>query len=346
MNFKPAAVAAATAALLALTACGGGGSGGGGGGFVLPPPAPPPAPAPAPAPAPTPAPAPAPAPNPGATTFLYEGLPAATATSAFFDSLAAQGARGFRFLSGFSFATGPTTFEHIDGFVKTIDATYSYEKKAPATSNADLQNQLNEAGARGFQWVGAQSIGGEMFNVYRKSSADSATYSYRVELQPASKAAYLAQANSQGASGFYNRTIAFLTGDSAGTAAVYEKSSVGNSTFGYELGDPIGDHAGYLAQFNERGARGFRFRAEFGFSDGGGVVYIKDLSQSATFNFYSLAPSTNPTALIQQANAEGAKKAALLGHLALGTSEQKAYYFTPTNCNASPVCGPTSLFGF
>lgn len=341
MNFKPAAVAAATAVLLALTACGGGGSGGGGNGFVLPPPPPPPAPAPAPTPAP------APVPNPGATTFLYEGLPVATTASAFFDSLAAQGARGFRFLSGFAFTTSPTTVDQIDGFVKTVDATYSYEKKAPATSNADLMNQLNEAGARGFQWVGAQSIGGEMFNFYRKSSADSATtYNYRVELQPASKAAYLIQANDLGASGFYNRTIAFMTGDPAGTAAVYEKSSVGNSTFGYELGDPISDHAGYLAQFNERGARGFRFRTEFVFSDGGGVIYTKDLSQSATFNFYSLAPTTSAAAFIQQANAEGAKKAALLGHLALSSGEQKAYYFTPTDCNASPVCGPTSLFGF
>ncbi|OEZ31085.1 hypothetical protein [Variovorax boronicumulans] len=346
MNFKPAAVAAATAALLALTACGGGGSGGGGGGFVLPPPAPPPAPAPAPAPAPTPAPAPAPAPNPGATTFLYEGLSAATTASAFFDSLAAQGARGFRFLSGFSFMASPTTVDQVDGFVKTIDATYSYEKKPQATSNADLLNQLNEAGARGFQWAGEWIVGGETFYFYRKSSAETATYSYRVELAPKSKADYLTQANTQGASGFFNRTAEFGTGDPAGMVTVYEKSSVGNATFAYEMGDPINDHADYLAQFNERGARGFRFRAELIFAGGNGVLYAKDLSQSTTFNFYSLAPATNTTALIQQANAEGAKKAALLGHLALSTGEQKAYYFTPTNCNASPVCGPTSLFGF
>ena len=344
MNFKPAAVAAATAVLLALTACGGGGSGGGGNGFVLPPPPPPPPPPPAPAPAPTPA--PAPVPNPGATTFLYEGLPVATTASAFFDSLAAQGARGFRFLSGFSFMSSPTTVDQVDGFVKTIDATYSYEKKPKATSNADLLNQLNEAGARGFQWAGELGVGSEVFNLYRKSSADTATYSYRVELQAASKAAYLTQANTQGASGFFNRTAAFGTGDPAGMVAVYEKSSVGNATFAYEMGDPINDHADYLAQFNERGARGFRFRTEFVFSDGGGVIYTKDLSQSATFSFYSLAPTTSTTTLIQQANAEGAKKAALLGHLALSSGEQKAYYFTPTDCNASPVCGPTSLFGF
>jgi hypothetical protein len=338
VKFKLAAVAVAVAAALALTACGGGSGGGGGAGFVLPPPPPPAPPPPPPAPPP-----PAPAPIPSTRTFLYEALPVAGDSSAFAAHLNAQGARGFRFLSGFAFTTSPTTTEIVEGYVRDADATYSYETKPLTADNAAFLAQVNEAGARGFQWAGSYSVNGDIFYIYRKNNATPGTFSYRTVAMATSKADFLAQANSQGADGFYNVSPAFVAGGTS--VAIYEKNSATGATYGYEVADFAGSDDAYLAQLNERGGRGFRYRTEYVFPDGGGVIYAKDLSQPATFSFYGLAPEGNSTAFIQQANTEGAKGAGLIGGMGLPSGSIQTLYFTPVNCSSGPLCMPVSLFG-
>ena len=275
---------------------------------------------------------------------MYEALPVSGESNAFAASLNAQGARGFRFLSGFAFTTGPAAVEQVEGYVRDADTTYSYELHPVVASNADFLSQANEAGGRGFQWVGAYGVTGSQFYIYRKTASTAGTFSYRLVAQAKSKADYLAQANGQGAEGYYNVTLSFIAGDPA-AVSIYEKNSAGNATYGYEIGDLGSDDAAYLAQLNERGSRGFRFRTAFGFSDGSGVIYAKDLSQSATFSFYGLTPATTSTTFIQQANAEGAKGSGLIGGLGLPGGDIQTLYFTPTNCNTGSLCVPVSLFG-
>lgn len=343
MKFKLAAVAVAVAATLALTACGGGGGGGGGGGFVLPPLPSPPPPPPPPPPAPPP-PAPAPAPIPSTRTFMYEALPVAADAAAFAANLNAQGARGFRFLSGFAFTTSPTTVETVEGYVRDMDATYSYETKPVSADSAAFLSQANEAGGRGFQWAGAYSVNGTMLYLYRRNNTAPGTFNYRVATSPSTKADFLAQSNSQGAEGFHTVTHSFIIGSSP-VATIYEKNTASSATYTYEIADPAGSDDAFMAQLNERGARGLRLRSEFIFSDGNGVIYAKDSSQSATFSAYSLAPEGNSVAFIQQANTEGAKGAGLIGGLVLPSGAIRTLYFTPVNCNSGSLCGPVSLFG-
>ncbi|MDA7415365.1 hypothetical protein PGB34_03220 [Xenophilus arseniciresistens] len=343
MHKRLSAIAAAAAAALAMTACGGGG---GGGGFlpILPPPAPAPAPAPGPAPAPSPAPAPAPEPPPApiTRTFLYEALPTAADSAAFLAQLNSQGARGFRFLSGFAFTTSPTTTEVVEGYVKDADTTYSYELLALPADRAAMQAQLDAQGARGFTWGGAYVAGKDFVYIYRKDNGSTASYSYRVLLAESGNGAFLTQANAQGAEGYFNTTTAFVVGTE--TVSVYEKASTGGATYGYELLDPTGDAAGFYAQLNAQGARGYRFRTEFLFSDAHKVVFAKDLSQASTFAFYGLPPESTSAAFIAQANAEGAKGNGLIGDYVLPGNANSTLYFTPKDCSGL-LCVPVGLFG-
>lgn len=337
MNFKLASVAAAVAATLALAACGGGGSGNGG--FF-----PQPTPVPAPAPPPAPAPAPAPAPVPATTTYLYEALAPSVDLATFEATLQSQGARGFRFWSPLSSFDGTTT-ESALVFVKSIDVTYTYELKPATASAAALIAEANEAGGRGFRWVGPISINGTSYGIYRKESGTNAAYTYRSAPMPASKADYLSQGNAQGAEGYYNSAPFFQAGGDS--LAVFEKNTASNATYAYELGEPVNSEAEGMAQFNEKGSRGFRFRGPASFpADGLAQMFVKDLSQSVTFAYETQAPQGTMAATIAQANELGARNFGVLGPLGTGNgTESRNFYFKPLDCTGPVMCAPTGPFG-
>ncbi|MBT2336923.1 hypothetical protein J7E49_23845 [Variovorax paradoxus] len=348
MSFKLAAVAAAVAATLALAACGGGGGGGGAlpigwGNGVPPPPAPAPAPPPAPSPAPAPAPTPAPAPAPATRTFMYEALPPAADAAALLDRLNAQGARSFRFFSGLAFTASPTSVEVVEAYVKDAGTTYAFELLPNAGSVAEFQDQLNAQGARGFKWGGPYVVGGQIRTFYRKDNGSASTYTYAVLTAPADSAGYLSQVNAQGGNGYYSVGGAYMVGGT--TVLVYQKDAQGSATYGYEaLGQP-GNDADFLAQFEAQGARGFRFKTGYVFSDGTKLLYEKDLSQAATFTYQNLQPAANSADYIAQANAEGAKGNALVGDYMLPSGQIRTLYIRPANCSGF-LCDTRSLFGF
>jgi hypothetical protein len=338
MNFKLAAVAAAVAATLALAACGGGGDNGASfapiGNIV--PPAPPAPPAPPP---PAEPPAPAPAPAPASNTFLYEKLPNPADAAGLLSDLNAEGAKGYMFLSPLA-SGGSSAYV----YVKTGDATYVYETKTPVASAADFLSQANEAGSRGFRWVGALSTGGaSTVMVYRKDSdAAGATYTYHTEAAASDKDSFLAQVNAQGAAGYFNTAAAY--GFGGDIVAVFEKSSAGNSTYAYEVGADAADTIGALAQFDEKGARGFRYRYPYLLGGFSGSVFVKDLSQSSTFTYQALTEGATLDADIAQSNAVGADGYGFVGPLIVG-SESRNYYYKPSNCTGIVICKPTNPFG-
>lgn len=338
----------AVAAALAVSACGGGG---GGGGMlpILPAPAPapePPPPAPAP-PAPAPAPAPAPEPPPpAARTFLYETLPAAGSTSAFLAQLNAQGARGLRLLGGLAFTQNAPSIELVEAYVRdtAAPATYTYERQAPPADATALAAQLEAQGARGFAWVGAYSVGGETSFIYQKQDASTTTFSYRLLPAQAGGADYLAQANAQGAEGFLGFTPSYLIGGAA--VAIYGKASGSSATFAYELLEsPAADDA-FMAALNGAGARGFRLRTPYFFTEGIRLVVARDLSQPTTFSFFGLAPAGSAAAFLAQANAEGAKGNGYMGDYALPSGAISTLYFDETGCGDSVLCRPNSFLGW
>jgi hypothetical protein len=337
MMFKLAAVAAAVAATLALAACGGGGGDNGASfapiGNIVVPPAPPAPPAP-----PEP---PAPAPAPATNTFLYEQLPYPADTAGFLNDLNTEGAKGFMFLSPLG---SGTSVAHV--YVKNGDATYVYELKTPPADAGAFLSQANEAGSRGLRWVGAMSVGGTApttVMMYRKDSDVDATYTYRTEASATDKDAFLSQVNAQGAAGYFNTAPGYFFGGV--NTAVFEKSSAGGATYAYELGDTTTDTNGALAQFEEKGARGFRYRFPYllggGFS---GSVFVKDLSQSSTFNYQALSDEATLDADIAQSNAVGANGYGFVGPLIVGT-ELRNYYYKPNDCAGVVLCKPTNPFG-
>lgn len=338
MNFKLAAVAAAVAATLALAACGGGGDNGGAfapiGNIV--PPAPPAPPAPPPPPPPPPAPAPAPA--PATTTFLYEKLPIPADAAGLLSDLNAEGAKGFMFLSelGAGGSIGAV-------YVKMSDATYVYELKTPPADAGAFLAQANEAGGRGFRWVGALSTSGtSSVMLYRKDSDAGATYTYRSEASATDKASFLAQVNAQGAAGYFNTAPGYIFGGD--NIAVFEKSSAGSATYAYEVGDTAADTSAALAQFEEKGARGYRYRYPYFFGSVSGSVFVKDLSQSSTFNYQALPGEATLDAEIAQSNTVGAAGYGFVGPLFVG-AEPRNYYYKPSNCTGVVICKPTNPFG-
>lgn len=329
-------------ATAALTACGGGGGGGGGGVPILPPVAPAPAPPPAPpAPAPAPAPPPAPAPVPIALKPMYEALAPATTQDAFLAQANAQGARGFRFLSGMGFGDPANlTVSHV--FVKDLPTTYAFEARSTATSAAELQDQLNAQGARGFRWAGPYTAGSSFFELYRQEPGSATNYSYTVVPAVASTAEFLVEANGLGASGYYLTGPAYFVGPES--RRIYERASSGSGTYVYEALDEPGSADGFLAQLNAQGARGFRLRSALIFSEGTRLVYEKDSAQSAQFAYHALNPSDSSAAFVAQANAEGERGATLAGdYVALG-SAARTYYLTPSACTGI-LCLARGPFG-
>jgi hypothetical protein len=280
--------------------------------------------------------------TPAITAFIYEGLTPDTSRAQFLSSLNTQGAQGYRYLSDFAF-TATATLDQTSAFVKDQATTYSYEVQDVTSGSAAFLTQANSEGARGFRWAGELAVGTDMFFLYRKDNGSIATYSYQVLTQPASKTDFLTQANAQGAQGYYNLAPAFILGD-ASTSSIYEKSSQGNATYGYEITAVPTDDTSFMTQLNSEGARGYRFRGEFVFSDGTGAIFAKELSQSATFNFYGLDPATTSATFIQQANVEGAKGNGLVGGFVLPSGKIQTLYFTPGNCKGA-LCTPVSLFG-
>jgi len=274
---------------------------------------------------------------------MYEALPPAADVSAFLDRLNAQGARSFRFFSGLAFTTSPTSAEVVEAYVKDAETTYAFELLPDTGSVADLQAQLNAQGARGFKWGGPYVVGGQIRTLYRKDNGSASTYSYTVLSAPADSTGYLSQVNAQGGNGYYSVGGAYMVGGT--TVLVYQKDAQGSATYGHEaLGQP-GSDADFLAQLEAQGARGFRFKTGYVFSDGLKLLYEKDLSQAATFSYQSLQPAANSADYIVQANAEGAKGNALVGDYGLPSGQIRTLYVKPASCSDF-LCDTRSLFGF
>jgi hypothetical protein len=276
-----------------------------------------------------------------AITFAYQSVAPATSRAQFIANANSEGAQGFHYLSDFGFAGTPA--EQISVFVKDAGTTWSFEAQNPPVGSTAFLTQANAEGARGFRWAGLLAVNGDSFYLYRKDNGSQATYTYQVLAQPTAKADYLTQINTQGASGFYNVAPFFSLGDSQ-VWSIYEKSSAGSSTYGYEIPALAADDASFTGQLNSEGARGFRFRTELFFSDGTVALYVKDLSQASSFSFAGLDPATSGAAFVQQANSQGANGSGLVGGLALPSGKQQTFYFTPAACTGM-LCTAVSLFG-
>ena len=280
----------------------------------------------------------------GATTQLsiYEALPLPSGISAadFLSQINGEGSRSFRFFSGLVFGNGA---EQVAAYVKDATTTYTFELQPDARSSSALTSQLQAQGARGFRFAGPYVVGSTFYNLYRKDAGSAATYAYTVLPAAASSIDFLAQANAQGVTGYYAAGATLMLGTS--TVQLYERASPGTATYAYEAQPNPANDADFLAQLNEEGTRGYRFRTAFVFTDGTKLVYEKDTSQAATFGYADIAPQTTSNAYITQANAQGAAGFVLIGDYVLPSRTIRTLFAKPANCSGI-LCVTRGPFGY
>lgn len=165
-----------------------------------------------------------------ATTYAYESQELATTTEALQARLAAQGARGFRWLRP----------RYIDGVVYDLfrkdlgaSTTYSYTLMPAQRYVAAAIDQANSMGATGHYAVGdleaPLAVDQNPVQIYEKASSGG-TYAYERLPTVSRDAEFLAQLNAQGARGFNWRGRNDF-GDA--NVNVYVKDTTQSATFAY-----------------------------------------------------------------------------------------------------------------
>lgn len=268
----------------------------------------------------------------------YQAIPA---NSAFASQLNAEGANGWRYISGVAFNTGGSV-DMKELFAKSDNTTYGYELLSSPATAAALQAQLDAQGARGFVYGGPDMRG----TIYRKDNGSAATYSYRVIAAPATETTteLLAQDKAQGAEGYYHVSGSLMVGGS--TVRLYQKVAGSSAAYDVEILPVSATEADFLAQLNAQGARGYRFKSGYSFgSEGLRNLYDKDTSQSATFSYSALPSLNNAADFVAQANAQGANGVVLIGDYVMPGGAIKTLYVTPAACTGL-LCGARNPFGF
>ncbi|MCX4165704.1 MULTISPECIES: hypothetical protein [Paraburkholderia] len=126
------------------------------------------------------------------------------------------------------------------------------------------------------------------------------TMTYEALAAPSDATSVLAQLNAEGAKGY--RYIADLGfSDNGGTTAMNVFINDGANTYSYEFQNADATQAGFLAQANQEGAKGFRYEGPLTL----GNLYRHQGNSSATYSYAAAASPTSSAAFLTQANAQG-----------------------------------------
>lgn len=156
-----------------------------------------------------------------------------------------------------------------------------YEVLTPASSQAAFLTQANAQGQRGFRYVGDNAFGSPgptiTSSVYVRDSLRPATYAYETLAPAANSAAFLEQANAQGARGYRFEGNLVKAG---ATFPIYMKDESGAATFIYQMSEP-GGLEGALRLARSLGPSSFQFWGFLYFERSAGVfsesaLYVKD----------------------------------------------------------------------
>ena len=147
----------------------------------------------------------------------------------------------------------------------------------------------------------------------------------------------MAQVNAQGDRGFiYIGPYAF--------GNIYRQAVGSNARYTYRLELQAASHDAQISQANAQGQTGYKFAGLEIFSgepvSGFRNIYVKDTSQSSTFEWKANPVTTSASALIAQANAERASNYAYWFSVIIGGSTRDLY-FKPSACSG-PLCRSTS----
>ncbi|HTH76175.1 MAG TPA: hypothetical protein VL635_17410, partial [Trinickia sp.] len=116
--------------------------------------------------------------------------------SAFLASANSQGQSGYWYY-------GPVMLDSAGKslFMKDTSSasSYTYDTLAMPATNGDFVSQANGEGARGYRYKGGFAFGSDIVVAYVKDALQSPTFTYTAQASPTTSAAFVAQANAQGA---------------------------------------------------------------------------------------------------------------------------------------------------
>ena len=279
-----------------------------------------------------------------AAGVVYESAPNPTSPADLLAQLNTQGANGYAWVN--PIALPGDAGAEFALYAKAATATYTYEVLAMPGTLSDTLTQANAEGARGFARVSPVMAGlssGGIPNeviIYRHTVGSSAVYTYESLTPPTTDADFLAQANAEGARGFFFNSVAAEPGPL--TAAFYGKDSSSTAIYAYTTQPLNGSSEAFLAQANAQGALGYLFFSAYFFNGQTSTIYVKDTTQSARFVVSDQPAVTHTSDYVSQANAQGNNGLRLTGELQFGSTPQ-VFYVLPQNCTGL-LCTPWGPF--
>lgn len=201
----------------------------------------------------------------GTATYTYEVLTMPTTLPDTLAQANSEGARGFArvtpVMAGITngIPNDVIIYRHTVG----SSAAYTYESLATPTTDAGFLTQANAEGARGFFFGGVAAVmGGATAALYANDSSSAARYAYTAQPLNNSSAAFLTQANAQGALGYKFYGAFFFTGQ---TSSIYVKDTTQSAQFTYSSQAAVTQVSNYVSQANAQGANGLRLYGELQF---------------------------------------------------------------------------------
>lgn len=260
----------------------------------------------------------------------------------FVAQLETQGAQGMRYVDDMFFLTEQRRGQFFNLFVKT-DSKIIYKVFPGATNRAELEQRLNSLGAEGFRWSDNRYYKANSYEIYRKSSDSSETFSYKVMDGNLDTQSTLTQANEQGALGsiLVSYPGIFKSDDFIN---VYEKSSTSSAQYAYEMNNALNNEANAVTLLNTLGSRGYIFKSQWPLKDGVKSLYVKDMTQNATFHYKLTNSSSTITDFLTATKQENAQGYIYSNNFFFG-SIQKTVYKKSTSCTGI-LCGvgPAAYF--
>ncbi|MEQ5839719.1 hypothetical protein N0A02_09755 [Paraburkholderia acidicola] len=129
-------------------------------------------------------------------TYTYAAAAQPTSTAAFLTQANAQGQNGYWYYGPLQLDSASTSLYFKDN---SSASTYTYDAVTPPQSIGDFVTQANNEGAKGYRFKGPLGFGTDAAAVYVKDQTQSPTFTYQSQASQTTSAAFIQQANAQGA---------------------------------------------------------------------------------------------------------------------------------------------------
>jgi hypothetical protein len=226
-------------------------------------------------------------------------------------------------LSAFILGASEAQAQFLSAPRTIFDSQYDYQIVTPATSAASFVTASNTQGAARFFYYGDNIFGNvnnPSLSIYARALSRSITYTTQTSVAATSQSAFLAQLNTNGASGFRFIGNQIFGGQIEST---FVKDST-NAVYSYRSRASAADATSFLTALNDEGAAGYQYQGDVTFIEGASfasyALFARNTSANSTYTYESLANVNSATELLQQANAQGARQFRYRGGQTFGSA--------------------------